>query len=149
MIWLSYALTSVIVGIGLICGMAIGHFAHEELKPGKKYLELFQAAALAFALFFFFMQYLSIAKSAVLMAAAMLAAGKAAKLKKDYIAYLALAAVFYLSSNHMAQIVSALIFLYSLPTGSLLVLRKSCTSSIIYLSLIFIALANILFLIFH
>jgi hypothetical protein len=149
MIDLSYALTSAVVGIALICGMILGYIAKEELKPGRKYLELFQGAMLAFIIFFLVFPYFSITTAAAIMVVVMVIAGRLVEKKDaDYLIYLALSIALFASTKSFFVLISSLIFLYSLPTGSLFVLKKSCKSSVVYLSLIFILVSNILFMIF-
>ncbi len=143
---MNYVLTSVIVGLGLICGMITGIIAKEELKPGRKWLEFFQSAMLAFIVFFFMFQYTGILASAAIMVLAMLFLDRF-KNKADCIIYLALSVLFYLSYSKFFVIVSAMIFLYSLPTGSLFIMKKS-KLRIVLVSFGFIIISNLLFLIF-
>ncbi len=114
---------------GIIAGVVLSFFTKEEMKPGKKYFELLQKALLA-AIAAVFVYYLGLqlpVRIAIYAAVILLLA--LSKSINSSIAYALLGAVFYFSSlsRQPFLIVSALIFLYGLPTGSIIaagVIRK-------------------------
>ncbi len=60
----SYFVSSAIVVLGIFLGVLLGYIAKEELRPGRKYLALMQAAILllmvVFAVYYRLMQYIPI-----------------------------------------------------------------------------------------
>lgn len=135
---LNYSLISLIAVLGLALGAVIGHFAKEEMKPGKKYFLLLQKAlfiasiaavmyanrtnvhyiwigAVIIFIYFYFFEKIN-----------------------QIFAYAVLGLAFFLASEtEMFLPVAALVFLYGFPTGSMIKNRKS----IIFCTIIFVAVA--------
>ena len=152
--FLIYFLTSLTIFSALFAGMVLALSAKEELKPGKKYFILLQGVVLLSVIASFFAFYINIYLVyfiAVLLI--FLLYFNYAKFKeiRPYAVYPVLAIIFYLSSKKLSLFVieSSLMFLYGLPTGSLLAAVKSKKETIkrILPNISFIAVALALFLI--
>lgn len=150
---LNYSLTAIISYIGLFVGFILAIIAKEEIKPGKKYFIFLQKLILLlifiFLLVFIKLNYILVLLILVFIVIYLL------KTKKEFnespYIYIVLSVVFYLSLKILSLFVieSSLIFIYGLPTGSLLT-KKSKKESItnILKNVGFVIVAIILFLIF-
>ena len=146
---LSYLLTSIIVFLGLPIGIILAYIAKEEIKPGKSYLVFFQS--LLFLLIVVFLMYSFNLHIAVIIIIALLLIGLMYVLRYKYettAIYPLLAVFLYMSSKNtnLFMIESSLIFLYGLPTGSLLInFKKNNYIKIILAHTTFLLVALIIF----
>ncbi len=118
---LNYALTALITVLGLACGAVIGHFASEELKPGRKYFILLQKAL--FASVIAVVMYANRANVHYIWAGMVLIFVYLYFFERisNVLAYAALSAVFFIASaGEMFLPAAFLIFLYGFPAGSML-----------------------------
>jgi len=124
----NYFFASITAYIGLLAGIILIKIAPEEQKPGKKYFILLKKILffliLASLLFFY---KIHIAISLILLFfIIVLMANEKIKLDKSAPVYLLLGIAFYLSSKipNLFVAVPVLIFLYGLPTASLIINPK-------------------------
>lgn len=147
---LNYSLAAIISYIGLFIGFFLAIIAKEEIKPGKKYFMILQKIILLLA-FIFLLIYLNLNYILVLLILVFIVVYISKTENKIPLIYIILSIIFYLSSknSNLLIIESSLIFLYGIPTGSLLT-RKSKKETIINIlkNIPFILIAIILFLIF-
>jgi len=150
---LNYSLTAVIAYLGLFIGFILAITAKEELKAGKKYF-IFLQKVILLLIFIFLLLFIDLDYILVLLILAFIIVAVLKRRTKfnelPYI-YIILAVIFYLSSKKLNLFIieSSLIFLYGLPTGSLLTKRdKKETVINILANIPFILIAIILFLIF-
>ena len=122
---LSYFLAALIAFTGIIAGVFLAFFTKEEMKPGKRYFELLQKALLAViaAVFLYYsgMQLVfRIAAYSVVILFLALSKNPGNGIAGSII-YGILGLVLYLGRLNQKSffIISSLIFLYGLPTGSL------------------------------
>jgi len=127
---LNYAITAILVSIGIISGVILGKMAKEELKPGKKYFALIQTAIIFIMIVYASMFNLS-AYVSVILAFLLLLKLSHFKFTEEpkplfyYIAYAFFAFTFFEASRSASLIIfPSLIFIFGLPTGSLLLMRK-------------------------
>jgi len=150
---LNYSLTATISYIGLFIGFFLATIAKEEMKQGKKYFLILQKIILI-STFLFLLIYLrlnNILTVIVLIAILIPLLKTEKKIDTSPYIYMILAVILYLSSKipELLIIESSLIFLYGLPTGSLLTGKKKKESIInILKDLGFIIVAIGLFLLF-
>lgn len=150
---LNYSLTAITVYLGLFIGFILAIIAKEEIKPGKRYFLLLQKIILLL-IFIFLLIFIDLNYILVLLILAFIII-HLLKTKKEFkelpYIYIILSIIFYLSSKKLNLFIieSSLIFLYGLPTGSLLT-KKDKKETIINISenIPFILTAIILFLIF-
>jgi len=121
---INYTLTLIVSFLGLILGIILAYIAKEELKPGKKYFILLQKVILTsiVAFLFFYWSNKNIFLFIIcLFASFILIYFFIEKIKTHHI-YKVLGLIFYFSSKDIEifKIQAFLIFLYGLPTGSLL-----------------------------
>lgn len=127
---LNYFIAVILVSLGLILGVIIGKMTKEELKPGKKYFVLMQTAIIFIMIFYASMFNLSAYISVILAFLLLLKISnfrltEEPKLGFYYLAYLCFAFTFFESSINASLIIfPSLIFIFGLPTGSLLLNRK-------------------------
>lgn len=148
---INYFLTNIAIFLGLIIGIILAYIAPEELKAGKKYFILLQNILLALILFLLLFFYKfnsrwSLVISLVLFLSLYFYLNKNQKIK--YIDYAFLGIVFYLSSKNINLFLleSSLIFIYGLPTGSLLTnIKKRNILEIVLKNISFIIIPLILF----
>jgi hypothetical protein len=122
---LNYSLIALITALGLICGAVIGYFAKEELKPGKNYFVWLQK--ILFTLAIVLLMYANRTNVHYMWAGGLIIFIYLYYYEKmrHAITYAFLAFVFFLASlTGMFLPVSASIFLYSFPTGSLIYKNK-------------------------
>ena len=150
---LNYSLTALASYIGLFMGLILALISKEEIKPGKKYFIFLQKAILSviFIVLFIFLK-LNYIVVLLLIACIIIYITKKKKEFNDTIyTYILLSAIFYLSSKNINLFIieASLIFLYGLPTGTLLTTKdKKQTTINILKNIPFILIAIILFLIF-
>ena len=148
----SYFVSSAIVVLGIFLGVLLGYIAKEELRPGRKYLALMQAAILllmvVFAVYYRLMQYIPIMLLFILLV--WLEAKKITKEPKPgfyYVIYMIFAFLFFEASKTGSFIVfDSLIFLFGLPAGSLMFMKKKWVKNSVSLAVMFIVLSAVLFL---
>jgi len=150
---LNYSLIALVSYLGLFVGLILAIIAKEELKSGKKYFLFLQKLLLLlifiFLLIFIGLNYISVLLIFMFIMISLL------KRKKEFnelpYTYIILAVVFYLSSKKLNPYIieSSLIFLYGIPTGTLLT-EKSKKKSIINIlkNVGFILITIILYLVF-
>ena len=150
---LNYSLIALVSYQGLFVGLILAIIAKEELKSGKKYFLFLQKLLLLlifiFLLIFIGLNYISVLLIFMFIMISLL------KRKKEFnelpYTYIILAVVFYLSSKKLNPYIieSSLIFLYGIPTGTLLT-EKSKKKSIINIlkNVGFILITIILYLVF-
>ncbi len=149
---LEFFLASLIVFVGIPTGIIVGKIAKEELKDGKKYFLRFQS--ILFALIVFFVLELYKVHIVISIIASLLVLFLSIKIKEKY-AYIIFAVVLALSIKRIDFFVieSALIFLYGLPTGSLIILnckykiQKSLLGLFGYVH--FLIISNLLFVLYY
>ncbi|MBI2574295.1 hypothetical protein HYV82_00220 [Candidatus Woesearchaeota archaeon] len=132
---LTYFLAALISFTGIIAGAVLAFVTKEEMKPGIKYFMLLQKALLAAtAAVFVYYSGLQLPVRIVIYAAVILLLALSRSINSS-IAYALLGGVFYFSSfsRQPFLIISALIFLYGLPTGSIIaagVIRKPKSAAV-------------------
>lgn len=138
---LNYYLIALITALGLICGAVIGYFAKEELKPGKNYFIWLQK--ILFTLAVVLLMYANRTNVHYMWAGGLIIFIYLYYYEKmrPAITYAFLAFVFFLASvTSMFLPVSASVFLYSFPTGSMIYKNKKeiaiCVISFLVIALI-------------
>jgi hypothetical protein len=135
---LNYSLTAVVSYLGLFVGFILAMMAKEEMKDGRRYF--------VFLLVFIRLNYILVLLILVFIVVYLL------KRKNELVyIYMILGVIFYLSSKtlNLFVIESSLIFLYGIPTGSLLTKRDKKESLIGILKNVgFVVVAVVLFLVF-
>jgi len=150
---ISYLVSSAIVVLGIFVGVLLGYIAKEELRPGRKYLALMQAAILfltvAFAVYYRLTHYVPVMLLFILL---VWLEGK--KITKEprpgiyYVVYAIFAFTFFEASKSCTFIAfDSLIFLFGLPTGSLMFMKKKWKRDSVSLAVMFFVLSAALFLI--
>lgn len=150
---LNYSLSAIISYLGLFIGFFLALIAKEEIRPGKKYFILLQKVILLL-IFIFLIVNIELNYQIILLFL-VFAILQIYRTKKEFnelpYTYIILAIIFYISSKRLNLFIieSSLIFLYGLPTGSLLT-KKSKKETIINLSknIGFVIVAIILLLLF-
>ena len=150
---LNYSLAALASYIGSFIGFILALMAKEEIKPGKKYFLFLQNAVLSivFIVLFIFLglNYIVIL---LLLACIIIYITKKKKEFNDTIyTYILLSVIFYLSSKNINLFIieDSLIFIYGLPTGTLLTTKnKKQTAINILKNITFVLITIILFLIF-
>jgi len=155
MIFINYFIASLISFFGLILGIILVSIAPEEQKPGKKYFILLQN--LFFILSVVFLLYFLEIDMGIIFLTAVLLTYYFSRIKiKDYFSkseflYFLLAIIFFLSSKNTSLFLteSVILFLFGMPTGSLLFDRKKKNYfKVVLRSIIFLVVALLLFLIY-
>ena len=144
-------LIPIIAFLGLPFGLFLSFISPEEMKPGKKYFELIQNLLLVFILFFVFDYYsISLIISLIITILVFLGVFYWQNKHKSIIIYLILAVFLYLSYKDISLFVleSSLIFMYGVPTGSLIKCKKKDSLKIVAKHSIFILLTIFLLLFF-
>ena len=154
MLFINYFIASLISFFGLILGIILIKIAPEEQKPGKKYFILLQN--LFFILSVILLLYFLKIDMGIIFLTAILLTYFISRIKiKDYFRkseflYFLLAIIFFLSlrKSDLFLIEGALIFLFGMPTSSLLFdKRKKNYLKVILRNIIFLVVALLLFLI--
>ncbi|MBI3034660.1 hypothetical protein HYY72_05880 [Candidatus Woesearchaeota archaeon] len=122
MLQLNYLAAGIVSFLGIACGIIVGLMALEELKAGRRYLEAFQKVLLA-AIAVVFLNYLGMGIVFRIAAYAAVILLLASRINvKSAFAYPVLGLLFFASSKSGGFfIVASLVFLYGLPSGSLVV----------------------------
>jgi hypothetical protein len=127
--YLSYFLASIITYLGLLLGVILIKLAPEEQKPGKKYFILIKKILffLIIVLILFFYKVNIILTTILLFFMIISILNKKLRLEKTYLVYFLLGIVFYLSAKifNLLVIESVLIFLFGVPTSSLIFKRNN------------------------
>jgi hypothetical protein len=121
---ISYFLTACVSFAGLVTGFALERMASEELESIKAYL--FLAKRIVLALIFSLVCYLALASVAAgVVGFILFFAGAIFIARHDRLVFALLGAAFFAgsTSDKFFPVIGALIFLYGLPTGSLLSYR--------------------------
>ncbi len=127
---LSNFLAAVLAGLGVFCGAAIANYAKEELKPGRRYfiiLEQAVLAAFAAAHIYYSAPFYSIALSSALFISSFFREQieKKSKAMFCYFAYAAFAVILFWSAGaHFFVQLASIIFLYGIPSGSIVFMEK-------------------------
>jgi len=121
---LNYFLASIIVYLGLLLGVILIKLAPEEQRPGKKYFSLLKKIIL-FLIITLFFAYSNLNYVLLLFLIAVLfliLLSKKITLESTILIYLLFGVIFSLSSKitNLFVIESVLIFLYGIPTASLI-----------------------------
>lgn len=124
--FVNYALLSLVSYIGLFCGALLVFIAPEEQKPGVKYFLLMQKIFLILIIILLLYKFSIIN----LFLAIVLFLFAISKRINNYFVYVLFAPLLYLSlpNKTYSLIIASLIFLYGLPTGSLIVKTKNLGS---------------------
>ena len=127
--YLNYFLASIVAYLGLLLGVILRKIAPEEQKPGKKYFIFLKKAIFLLVLVFylFFYNFNSTLSLILLAFTLILMLNKKLKLEKTGLTYFFFGLVFYLSSRilNLFIIETVLIFLYGIPTSSLILKKKN------------------------
>lgn len=150
---LNYSLAAIISYLGLFAGFILASMAKEELKAGKKYF-IFLQKIILLLIFIFLLIYIDLNYIMVLLILFFIAI-YTLKRKKEFnelpYIYIVLSIIFYLSSKNLDLFVieSSLIFLYGLPTGSLMT-KKSKKEAVINIlkNAGFVVVVVVLYLVF-
>jgi hypothetical protein len=148
---INYLLVPIIAFLGFPIGLFLSFVSPEEMKSGKKYFELIQHLLLVFILFFIFDYYsFQLIISIIITITVFLGVFYWHNDYKSIIFYLILAVLLYFSSKNLSlfALESSLIFMYGVPTGSLIKCRKKDSLNIVAKHSIFILLAILLLLFF-
>ncbi|MBI2128823.1 hypothetical protein HYU07_01155 [Candidatus Woesearchaeota archaeon] len=135
--------------LGLIAGAVIANMAKEELKAGRRYFSLMQDFLAVLILFFIFEFYelnIFVIVPVLLAVFLLLFYFKNSMKYADMVIYSIFAIIFYLSSKsiNLFSLEASLIFLYGLPSGSLI--TKERVKNILKMA-VFILIAGVLFFI--
>ena len=125
---INYTLLTIVTYIGIFCGVVLSFISPEELKPGKRYFLIMQKILLFLMSIslFYHITFINIILSLTIVLFAIIQ-------KNSFIAYLLFAIIIFINVQNIAlvTIISVLIFLYGLPTGSLLSNTKKKTVSLL------------------
>lgn len=114
---LTYLILLVLVFLGLFLGLLIGYVAKEELKPGKKYFDIFKHVLFIAILIVFFVKNWSVLF--VMVIAALIIIFSFSRYRET-LYYYALAVIFFLAWRFNGfALLAPLIFLYGFPVGSI------------------------------
>ena len=144
-------LAPVMAFLGFPLGLLLSFVSPEEMKSGKKYFELIQNLLLVFMLFFVFDYYsLPLIISMIITIIVFLGVFCWNNNYKSITLYILLAFLLYSSSKHppLFALESSLIFMYGVPTGSLIKCKKKDSLKIVAKHSIFILLTIFLLLFF-
>lgn len=154
MLFINYFLAGLISFFGLILGIILIKIAPEEQKPGKKYFILLQN--LFFILSVILLLYFLKIDMGIIFLTAILLTYFISRIKiknyfrKSEFLYFLLAIIFFLSSKNTSLFLteSVIVFLFGMPTGSLLFDRKKKNYfKVVLRSIIFLVVALLLFLV--
>ena len=125
---INYTLLTIVTYIGIFCGVVLSFISPEELKPGRRYFLIMQKILLFLMSIslFYHITFINIILSLTIVLFAIIQ-------KNSFIAYLLFAIIIFINVQNIAlvTIISVLIFLYGLPTGSLLSNTKKKTESLL------------------
>ena len=141
-------LIPLIIFLGFPIGISLAFISPEEMISGKKYFHLLQNFLLVLILFFYFNFYnLNLLISILITVVVFLLMFYWNSKNKNLIIYTLLAVILYFSSKDLTlfAIESSLMFIYGIPTGSLLAPKKKKEVFLIVLKhALFIVLAVLL-----
>jgi len=156
---LQYSLVSLVIFLGLVIGFILAVCAKEELKPGRKYFILLQHIILFLIIAGFF--YFNINDFSLFLLVSIVSGFfifynyekvKNFNINRPYLMYAFFAIIFYLSYKKidLFSVESSLMFIYGLPSGSLLTNAGDKMKSLLRIAynLSFIAVALLLFAVF-
>ena len=138
---LNYTLIAAVVSIGLILGRVLAWIAKEEIRPGKNYFLILQKALFCAAVIL--LMFLNRTNVHYMWIGALVIFVYLYYYKKisSEIVYGVLGLVFYLSvKTEYFLIASSLIFLYGLPTGTLLKDKKKIALNLLLFLLVAVGL---------
>ena len=122
---LTYVLTLICVFLGVYVGALLAFIAPEELKPGRNYFRAFENTLLVFIILILLYAYGAHLAVLILLGIALsiFLYYTTSTILVNQVAYLLLGIVFYFSlkTTDLFITISAMIFLYGLPLGSLYV----------------------------
>jgi len=127
---LKYNLILIITYLGLAAGIILSYIAKEEIRVGKKYLQLLQKLLLTLIVFFtLYVFSINLIVVIVISVVIVLLLLFIKNIHQQYV-YALLGLFYWISSKNINFfiIISSLIFLYGFPTGSLM--RKAEKKSI-------------------
>jgi len=126
--FISYFLASIIAYLGLLLGVILIRLAPEEQKPGKTYFILLKKILffIIIVTILFIYKVNIIVTTLILVFTIILILNKKINLEKSNRVYFFLGIIYYLSSNffNLFIIESVLIFLFGIPTSSLIIKIK-------------------------
>ena len=141
-----------VISISLIAGVLLKLISQGEVKQGKLFLNIAQYTSLSLIVIAFAAYYQSINIYFLTSAAILSIGGITLRIQglRDWLNFLFLGALLALSvlSEQLIVIISSVIFIYGLITGSLLTLKKSWKKEIILCITAFCASSIALFLVF-
>ena len=147
---LTYALSSIVVYLGLVFGIIVAYIAKEELKDGKPYFIFLQNLIVALiigALLYFYRisTYFIILFTLITFLATYLTDD----IRRSYFIYPLLAIPFYLNMNNPPSFIleSLLILFYGFPTAALFVQKRKKIHFILLSHISFVVVALLLLLI--
>ncbi len=114
---LNYFLSAIVVFLGFVIGLVIRHYTKEELEPGKKYFSLLQRL-LVLVIVSFFLYSLHVKVYAITVALFIVSTVMYQFPIKLPIYYSVFGAIFFFSPEKL--MISAFIFLFGLPSASLI-----------------------------
>ena len=144
-------LVPIIAFLGFPFGLFLSFLSPEEMKPGEKYFRLIQNLLLVFILFFILDYYSSpLIVSIMITTLFFLGVFYWRNKHKSITLYIILAVLLFLSSDNSSlfALESSLIFMYGLPSGSLIKCKKKDSLKIVAKHSIFILLTIFLLLFF-
>jgi len=149
----NYFFASIISFLGLIAGIVLVRIAPEEQKPLERYFisarKIFLFLIFIFIIFYYFNNPFYLLVLLIYLAFLLFVEYKIEDLfRKSMIICTALGILFFLSSKNinLFAIESSLIFLYGLPTASLMYARKEKNEhKVIFYNIGFVIVANLLF----
>lgn len=117
---LAYLIPMIIASAGLICGAIIGKIAKEELKNGKKYFIFMQNILVVLLIILIMYQYRQIVHAIWISALALFLYLYYFRKIPQWIVYAAFGIAYSLSfGKAIFPFLTAVIFIYGFPTGSL------------------------------
>ena len=151
--YLNYFLVSIITYLGLLIGIILIKLAPEEQKPGKKYFILLKKILFFVIIVFLLFSYkINIILTTILLFfTIILLLNKKINLENSSRVYFFLGIIFYLSSKvfNLFVIESVLIFLFGIPTSSLIIkLKKRNYKNILIKNLWFFVPVIVLYIMF-
>jgi len=121
---INYILGFAVIISGLVMGIILAKIAKEELEPGRKYILIFQKALLSAIMLV--SVYFSEGLMQIFFAGILVCLFMFGSFYNEIIAYSAFVIIYvaFAAKTDMLLLLSALMFVYGFPTGSLLFSRK-------------------------
>lgn len=129
---LNYALVALVVSLGVLLGRVLAWIAKEEIKPGKKYFLILQK--ILFCAVVFLLMYFNKANVHYTWIGGLVIFAYLSWFKKipSYVVSAVLGAGLYLATlTENFLLISAVIFLYGFPAGSLIKNKKEIALNIL------------------